>query len=197
MNFLKSIWAFLRDLNIWQSQTPHQRRIEKMMLKAKQTVPDSPIVPSEYVRMLRARLVLEEALELIDALQVDTRLVLKAKGSLLDEDVTADGTPLNHCYGPMDVTKKFLVVFNRLELTLRPTWPELSEIVKEAADVSVVTIGTLSACGVKDKPVLKLVDENNLQKFGPGSYIDEHGKLIRPIGYKSPDIVNEIYNQGY
>lgn len=45
--------------------------------------------------------------------------------------------------------------------------PNLIEVVDGCADISVVTIGTLSACGVKDRAVLEAVDRNNISKFEP------------------------------
>ena len=65
---------------------------------------------------------------------------------------------------------------------------DLCAIVDGCCDLSVVTIGTLSACGVPDELFLKLVDENNLAKFGDGHSIREDGKLIKPSDHKPPAI---------
>lgn len=48
-----------------------------------------------------------------------------------------------------------------------------------ACDVFVTTTGTLSCLGIKDEEALRRVDENNLTKFGPGSYIRPDGKLVK------------------
>ena len=63
-------------------------------------------------------------------------------------------------------------------------------------DVSVVTIGTLSAFGVSDGPILQAIDQNNLEKFGPGSYRREDGKWMKPPGHKAPDILGLLVEQG-
>lgn len=77
--------------------------------------------------------------------------------------------------------------------------PDLVEIVDGCLDVSVVTIGTLVACGVKDKRLLEIVDKNNLDKFGPGHTIREDGKVIKPPNHKPPtlDIERELIRQGW
>lgn len=132
-------------------KTLHQRRVERFMELAKQKVPGNPTLPSSDIRLFRARMVLEEALELISAL-----------GCAVNID---------------------------LEVVEAPSFSlKLDEIAKECADLSVVSIGTLSACGFEDEPVLLAVDMNNLQKFGEGSYRREDGKWIKPPGHKPPDL---------
>lgn len=74
--------------------------------------------------------------------------------------------------------------------------PDMLEIVDGCGDVSVVTIGTLSAMGVSDKPVLEAIDMNNLAKFGPGSFRDAGGKWIKPAGHQPPDIKGVLLAQG-
>jgi predicted HAD superfamily Cof-like phosphohydrolase len=69
------------------------------------------------------------------------------------------------------------------------------EVADGCADVSVVTIGTLSACGIADKPLLKEVDESNLRKFGPGYSKREDGKWIKPPDWKVPDIAKVLNEQ--
>lgn len=128
-----------------QFQTPHQLRIEEFMRRAGQELPGSPVIPSEEVRILRARLILEEAFETISAgLGVDI-WIANGEGKL----------PVPWSHGIKEVT----LYVN----THRP--PDLKEIADGCADISVVTIGTLSACGIKDKPLLEEVDRSNLAKF--------------------------------
>lgn len=75
--------------------------------------------------------------------------------------------------------------------------PDLIEIVDGCADISVVTIGTLSSCGVADAAVLAEVDINNIAKFGPGGYRREDGKWVKPPGHKPPDIAGILLGQGF
>ena len=46
----------------------HQRKVDEFMLRAQQQVPLEPTIPSLKIRELRARLILEEAIETINAL---------------------------------------------------------------------------------------------------------------------------------
>lgn len=155
-------------------KTEHQQRIEEMMRRAGQELPAVPTVPPPGVRVLRARLILEEALETIRALGV-------------------------HVWLPDDESAVDLAdpdIFQDLRFQANSS-PDLPGIVDGCADVSVVTIGTLSACGVSDDAVLREVDENNQKKFGPGGYRDEHGKWRKPPGHKPPDIEACLREQGW
>lgn len=91
----------------------------------------------------------------------------------------------------------FAVKLNCGDLVVVPiSEPDIVKVVDGCADVSVVTIGTLSAFGVADMPVLQAVDQNNLDKFGPGSYRREDGKWMKPPGHKAPDILGLLVEQG-
>lgn len=153
-------------------QTAHQRRIEAFMRKAQQELPESPTIPSEEVRKLRAKLILEEAVETIQALGFT--VVLVAHGSGLLRPLGLD---------------ELAVAF--------PSKPNLLEIADGCADLSVVTIGTLCACGIKDKKLLEEVDANNNAKFGPGHTIREDGKLVKPPDHRPPDIERVLEEQDY
>ncbi len=169
---------FEKILN-WFRKTRHQRRVEEMMKLAGQPIPKQPTFPPANIRLARAKLVLEEALELVDALGVDI------KASLPD--------PTNN-----SINLQIPVQFRDLVFSIRPNHSvQLSEIAKEAADCSVVTIGTLSAFGISDSSILKAVDYNNLDKFGPGGYLDQNGKWIKPPNHRKPDIKHELQLQGW
>ena len=73
------------------------------------------------------------------------------------------------------------------------------DVVKVAdgcGDLSVVTIGTLSACGIADEPILETIDANNLMKFAPGHRIDEFGKLIKPQELSEPGSLGSAHAHG-
>ena len=145
---------------MYLNQSPHQLRVNAFMLAAKQQVPLTPTLPNGDVRLLRAKLILEEALETVEAL-----------GFL----VTPQGLE------PIDGYQMSPAKF--------------CEVVDGCCDVSVVTIGTLSALGVADEPVLKITDENNLAKFGPGHSWREDGKLVKPSGHKPPDYYRHLFGR--
>lgn len=148
----------------------HQLRIERFMHLAGQEVPDRPTMPSLQVRELRARLILEETLETIKALGF--RVYRDPKLASPDAPMQIDTLKFEDCCRP-----------------------NLVLIADGCADISVVTTGTLSACGIKDDSLLKIVDENNLAKFGPGGYRREDGKWIKPPDHRPPDIQGEINRQ--
>lgn len=169
--------AYAKYILEWEAageeQSDHQQRVEHFMRLAKQNVPSNPITPPPEVRALRAKLILEETLETIDALGCE---------------VVAG-----------DQIKQYLITAKALKsgaVIITPTHdPNLIEIVDGCTDIMVVTTGTLSACGVKDAVPQRLVDENNLAKFGPGHTIREDGKLIKPPGHKPPNIQAELIRQ--
>lgn len=72
----------------------------------------------------------------------------------------------------------------------------LKGIADGCADISVVTMGCASACGIDMEPVLEEVDNNNLAKFGPGHSYREDGKLIKPPNHKPPNLADILIQQG-
>lgn len=152
-------------------RTRHQQCVDEFMRLAKQDVPDEPTIPSAEIRVLRARLILEEALEAAEALGC----VVEVGGfNIADEKER----------------KEMLTIEEDEDLT-----PDLEHIAKECADISVVTTGTLTACGIADDSVLREVDSNNLDKFGPGHSYREDGKLIKPPGHKPARIAEVLAEQ--
>jgi len=67
------------------------------------------------------------------------------------------------------------------------------EVLDGACDIAVVTNGTLIACGLYTvfPNALSRVDQNNLSKFGPGSYLRDDGKVMKPPNYK-PVILDDL-----
>lgn len=116
-------------------KSKHQQRVEEFMEKAGQEVPNVMKIPEEGVRRLRAKLILEEALETIEALG----FVLKWNGR----------TQLNRDLYDFDEVLRV----------------DLIGVIDGCCDIKVVTTGTLSAFGVPDEPFQEEVDEANLRKF--------------------------------
>jgi predicted HAD superfamily Cof-like phosphohydrolase len=131
---------------------------------AGQTLPTVPVEPDKATRTLRARLILEEALETLEALGVS---------------VWTHGR-----------------VVNFQEVAIIPDGHfDMVEVADGCADVSVVTIGTMLACGIDPEPVLECVDESNLAKFRPGWYRREDGKIMKPPGWQKPEIAKILQIQ--
>lgn len=68
-------------------------------------------------------------------------------------------------------------------------------LIDATADVDVTTAGLRVRCGVDGEPVFALVHAANMAK-GDGP-IDEHGKRLKPPGWKPPDIEGELRRQGW
>lgn len=152
-------------------KSEHQIRVENFMKRALQDLPPKPFMPNVDIRMLRARLIMEEALETIQALGVE---------------VIVD-TPYANV----------VVEFQKLRFGLGLI-PNMVEIVDGCCDLRVVTTGTLSALGVEDESVQRIVDQSNLKKFAPGGHMNlATGKWIKPPGFVGPQtaIAQELQQQ--
>jgi predicted HAD superfamily Cof-like phosphohydrolase len=150
------------------------------MRLAKQELPESPCIPNEEVRLLRAKLIMEEALETIHAL-----------GFVVELDWLQDSPGGQRTHVWQEVRNQ------DVGFVASGNGPDLIEIADGCADLSVVTIGTLSACGISDLPLLAIVADNNMAKFGKGHSIREDGKLVKPPGHKPPDIAGVLKCQGW
>jgi len=143
-------------------KSQHQLRVEEFMTLAGQEVPGEPTYPSLETRRLRAKLILEEALETVRALGFRPGVN------------SVDG------------------YFTRIEmerLELRSDFPvDIAEVIDGCCDIKVVTTGTLSAFGIPDELFQAEVDANNLAKFGPGGHRREDGKWVKPPNHQPPDI---------
>lgn len=140
-------------------KSPHQQRVEQFMRKAGQDLPEKPVMPPANVRIARARLIMEEALETIEALG----FVPAVSG--------------------VAISNKLI---NFTEVFVRD--PNLAKAIDGCCDLIVVATGTLSAMGCPDTPFQEEVDAANLRKFSGDAHLDENGKWVKPTGFKGPDI---------
>lgn len=69
----------------------------------------------------------------------------------------------------------------------------IAEIAKEAADVLYVVLGAMVSYGIELEPVWKAVHESNMQKVG--GLKSATGKILKPEGWKKPDILSLINAQ--
>lgn len=143
-------------------RTAHQVRVAYFMHKAGQEIPNEPGMPSAEVRKLRAKLIFEEAMETISALGI--HVVTRHRFSVGEAE-----------YEFMDVGK-----------------PDLKLVIDGCCDLSVVTVGTLLALGVPDKPFLEEVDAANLRKFEGDAHRRADGKWVKPSNFVGPDIAGVL-----
>jgi predicted HAD superfamily Cof-like phosphohydrolase len=122
-----------------------QEDIVTLMNQFNQQVKDSPELPDAETRLLRARLVFEEALEFV-------------KGCGCTVRMTAAG--LNGEAGA--------AVINDIGVVLDPDGtPDFAEYVDGRIDQLVVTYGALNAAGVKAQPAWDEVQRSNMSKAWP------------------------------
>lgn len=173
----KAVWYLCRLERPYTQQTSiHYDRVQELMEKAGQEVKTFPEIPSLQVRRLRARLLLEEVLETCEGLGLVPFIEEKRMG-----------------YDEKQPTHMLLKI-DHIEFGDNGK-PDLVKIADGCADVSVVNVGTMIACGIRDLDLLTLVDQNNLAKFGPGGYRREDGKWMKPPGHEPPDIAGLLRAQ--
>ncbi len=144
----------------------HQQRVERFMVGAGHTIPDKPALCSTEKLKLQATLLFEEFLETVRAMGLDP-WIGRGHGERLE---------------PED-----------LGLTQMGE-PDLIELADGLADLSVVTIGSLSLLGIHDESLLAEVDSNNLLKLAKGTH-REDGKFCKAKDHPRPDIERVLAKQ--
>ncbi len=155
------------------------------MTKAGQLVPNKPTMPASVVLMLRLRLILEEVFELAEALGIKITTDVTIKEAEDAVHATAYGGNFN-----LEIGLKKLTLTQIGE-------PDMVEATDALADISVVTVGTMSALGIADGTVLEEVDKNNLAKFRGSARLDKHGKFKKPKDHQPPDFHRVLTEQGW
>lgn len=131
------------------------------LMDARQAIPRGYVIPDEATRLLRARLIMEEALETIKGLG----FVVTATNRRMDDlDIVKISPPV----GGLD--------------------PSLEQIIDGCCDVIYVAVGTLCSVGAPDAVHMALVNHANNAKFPDGQAItDINGKFQKPVGWKPPN----------
>ena len=151
----------------------HIENVKEFHRHAKQGIADRPNIPSEKVRLLRAKLILEEAIETIHAMGVDFGVGI------------GDGQ-FTHPYE-----------FNFFEFAISEDKEcDLVEVADGCADLTVVTTGTQIEFGIPIEEVQEAVDQSNLAKFTGDYKIRDDGKVIKPSNWKSPDLETILKKHG-
>lgn len=152
--------------------TTHWNRVADFTRLLKVKVPDTPDAGAltEKRRILRAKLIMEEVLEMIE----------RGLGVQID---TLGGSAVTYANLDFGIDPKAQV--------------DLVELLDGACDASVVITGTLAEYGIRDAAGMEAVDLNNLAKFGPGHHFRDDGKLIKPPGHTKPDLEAVLVAQGW
>lgn len=158
--------AYLRNYGVQISKTMDSNLFTMGVvakIDPRRGLPEEPQLPSTATRLLRAQLILEEALETIQALGFEVQAL--------------DTVAIN----------KETIKAGDVALTPNQS-VDLFEIIDGCADTIYVATGTLAACGVADSPHLAEVCKCNDAKFPGGvAALNEHGKFQKPEGWVGPD----------
>jgi hypothetical protein len=143
----------------------HIDAVKKFKLGAGQSAPDTKTEPTEAEKITCVRLLIEEALEMAEALGVYV-------GQKHNGDHVSSANNFTY-YAPPDAKTNFV------------------EVLDAAVDIMWVGVtGPLALCGMADKltPALAAVDANNLLKLANGHKCPETGKFIKPKDHPKVDL---------
>ena len=159
-----------------------QEDIVTLMKQFSQQVKESPELPDLHTRLLRARLVFEEAIEFVKGCGCTITMTI---AGLNGAEETA--------------------VIDDIGVVLDPNGkPDLAEYVDGCIDQLVVTYGALNAAGVKAQPAWDEVQRSNMSKAWPhdgdwNPILKVHkrpdGKFIKSPTYSPADLRRVIDEQ--
>lgn len=168
---------------IFEKKSSHQVAVESFMTLGGQEVPKKPCIPNVEIRRLRAKLILEEALETIHALGFEPDLIFdkmderfnpnleQIVDGCCDLRVVTTGT-LSAC-GVSDIRPQELVDENNLE---KFRWP-YNNLPNEYK--------TLTLKHIKQQSDM----------FVEVAVRDSNGKILKPPSHKPPEIQKELDEQ--
>lgn len=145
----------------------HFRRVQLMMAGFGQETPDYLWCPPPRIWVSRIAMLMEEVLELAEAVGVNIE------------------TPQTAA-----LTKAQLTITPISGFAL--TGPKLPSVLDAIADISVVNTGNFVVCGVPDELILEVVDHNNLTKVSNGHLNEETGKFEKAANHPPPDIAGTL-----
>lgn len=127
------------------------------------------LYPEMRDRELRAKLIMEEAVETVAAMGFD---------------VTADIWPNDNTYLPAEQVAHFEKSFVE---------PDFVEAIDGLCDLLYVVYGAAVAWGIDLGPFFEAVHKANMAKDGGGNRAD--GKILKPEGWRPPDIEGILIRQ--
>jgi predicted HAD superfamily Cof-like phosphohydrolase len=133
-----------------------------------QPILESPTVPPDERVRLRARLILEEAFEFLEA-------CFQQNGERTRDMINEAKAAIAH-------------YINRADVLVR-----LTNAADALADIKYVVEGTFIEMGIDSGPVDDEVHRSNMAKTGGGSRVD--GKILKPAGWAPPDIASVLETQ--
>lgn len=166
---------------IFEEKSSHQVEVEKFMKLGGQEVPEKPTIPDSKIRELRAKLILEEALETCNSLGFYIKL--DENGITLTEDFTPNLTEIvDGCADLLVVTTGTLSAcgvkdIRPVELVDENNLKKFKWSDEELGNISLPTYSFV--CADKEHTVVK----------------DSDGKILKPPSHKKPCLEEEIERQ--
>lgn len=136
---------------------PYQRDVQAFHEAMGATVGKTPAIRDAE---LRAKLIMEEAVETIAALGFHAEGIINS-----DESIQIGGHDLGYFY--------------------RAPRPSLPDAIDGICDLTYVALGTAVAAGIDLDPHWQEVQRANMAKLGGGMRAD--GKALKPVGWEPPD----------
>ena len=145
-----------------------KEQVRQFMEKAGQELPKSSMIPSGKTVRLRARLILEEAFEFLEAIAASPKDM-------------SDAT---------DLKRMALGLVSRVQVHVN-----LVEAADALADIDYAVEGTRLVFGIDGEPIAAEVHRTLMLKLN--GLIDEHGKRFKPAGWTLPNIEDLLMAQGW
>jgi len=162
------------------NKSEHQQLVEELLRGIGHPLPETPQVTDDDRLVLYARLLIEEAMEFLEAAGVE--LHINTYGKYRINDVTSHRGPIH---------------FKDMEFVKSYPGGDLVGIADGLGDVMVIAVGGLSLCGIKDIPLLLEIDGNNLLKLKRGHKDPKTGKFIKPKDHPRPNIEEMLKQLGW
>lgn len=165
----------------------HQKKVREFVRKmrennGKEPIPSTPHYPKTAIRSLCVCLILEEALEVFQALGISVDLNIDHYNTLM---VSLE---------KLDVKNDFIIHGEQIEDVKNPG--KLGELSDGLADLIYVALYTAVVHGINLAPIMKAVEDSNLEKFRGDSHLDSKtGKWIKPSDWRVPDFAKMISDQ--
>jgi predicted HAD superfamily Cof-like phosphohydrolase len=144
-----------------------REQVSEFMDATGQTRRTRPTAPPDNEVILRNRLVMEEAFELLDASTGHRSCVVRGLKAAV------------------------MQALRDIEVEV-----DMVEIADALADIDYVVEGTRLCFGIYGESIADEVHRSNMAKV-QGGYLDDHGKFQKPDNWSPPDILGCLKAQGY
>lgn len=153
-----------------------QEDVATFMRACDQEVPNTPTIPDEKTMRLRCKLIMEEALEFVEAAGFRVASV----------------APHDNHRGQKIVDRKAIEIEKITE-------PNLPEMAKELSDLNYVSYGAASAIGINLEEIHTEVQRSNMTKVAKDGKVikNEFGKVVKPSTYEPADVDTILAKQGW